>query len=303
MKKFLFGLVVVGLANASVSVLPSSPVSIYNNNQPVKPVNVVSISNPQDIGYWNAFFKPIQACIQEAIKTQLKHTDMPKKEYIKSLGLGSGYYVLVNTKDYKLSDVCYLKYELQRKGYSPIYEEPIDTLIVGIFQRKPDALAVADKLRAININSSVKYIHSLAEPQLTYNYSVYNSNNSVVDGNDDDYITKREFVKVIKTINKQFKNQNIINQQLYEEVQQLRQEIAQLKEEKEEKKKENLVVAKAVSSANVRSCPGLQCGVVKTLNKGDKVYLLGYSGDWAKIKFHKNSKNVYYVYKAFIVTQ
>ncbi|MGC8579407.1 MAG: hypothetical protein ACP5MB_05045 [bacterium] len=291
----LVGLLLVGGEGMSN---PVTPVSIYSTQQ-----NQPS-TQPSMISYWNTVYPQIASCVSQVIKERLKpstvdNDENSKDKYIASLGYGSGYYVMIDTSRYTTSDICYIDFTLRQLGYTPHYIEPVERLIVGVFQRKPDAESIADKLKAMKIDTVIRYIESApsyAYPQSNVAFSQPTISQST---NSSSYVTKQQFTKIIKIINDQFKNQNAINQQLYNEIQELKREVEQLKEQRQQKRG-NLVVAQAIGTAHVRSCPSMRCSVVKILNRGEKVYLLGYSDGWAKIKLNENSNSIYYVYKTLL---
>ncbi|MGC8650810.1 MAG: hypothetical protein ACP5S8_07580, partial [Hydrogenobaculum sp.] len=88
----------------------------------------------------------------------LQNTYKTKKDYIASLGLGSGYYLLVDASNLTPLDICYIERDLKKLGYHPLYEKPINNIIVGIFDKKSNAKALQHLFG--KQNAKILYIHT-----------------------------------------------------------------------------------------------------------------------------------------------
>ncbi len=88
----------------------------------------------------------------------LQNTYKTKKDYIASLGLGSGYYLLVDASNLTPLDICYIERDLKKLGYHPLYEKPINNIIVGIFDKKSNAKALQNLFG--KQNAKILYIYT-----------------------------------------------------------------------------------------------------------------------------------------------
>jgi len=139
---------------------PPVVVPIYNNTEPVSTVSQPT-PNVNTFSEWQSLFRPIAQCVSDLQKEPTAKSPEDKTKYLAKHGYGTGYFVLINTKRYTLDDICYLKYNMTRYGYNPMYIEPIDTMVGGIFRRKADADALAHWLKRYQgISAKIEYIQS-----------------------------------------------------------------------------------------------------------------------------------------------
>jgi len=162
MKKLL----TIAMAVASVGAVaygdsrPPAVIPIYNNNEPVKTVSQPT-RNMNTYTEWQSLFRPIAQCVSNLQKEPTAVAPEDKTKYLARYGYGTGYFVLINTKRYTLDNICYLEYTMTKYGYKPMYIEPIDTLVGGIFRRKADAEALAKWLKKEQgIHANIEYIES-----------------------------------------------------------------------------------------------------------------------------------------------
>ncbi len=92
--------------------------------------------------YFDVLYPHIKQCVLEE-KERYKPAVPVKnkadlKAYLKAL-LGSGYYVIVDTKDINSKDICYMEFEIKKLGYVPKYLPDVEKLVVAVFERKKDA--------------------------------------------------------------------------------------------------------------------------------------------------------------------
>ena len=283
----------------------TAPTSIYDPPATSLPRN----STTPMQAYWNAVYPQIASCMKQVIDARKMPyvKDESSKHYIAGLGLGTGYYVMVDTSHYTTSDVCYIDYTARQIGYTPHYIEPVERLIIGIFAREPDAVSLADKLKAMKIDTEVLYIKSSktsqsvqfgnATPQLDLSGQISSLLN--------DYVTKSDFYKAIDEVNKQLQKQNEINQQLYNEIVQLKQQLMVQQSPQpapQNASADEYKIAKVIryGGAVLRFGPSFRSGIYKWIARGTTLYVVNTLPQWYEVKLHRGDKQTFFIYKSLV---
>jgi len=113
---------------------------------------------------WNYLYNHIAGCIQDEVISSAKQPLYPLRtkedllNYLKSLDLPPGYYVLVNTKWLTSSQVCYIRWKMRQFGYNSHFYAPANILVVAVVQREADAIAISNQVKHFVNPSYVFYV-------------------------------------------------------------------------------------------------------------------------------------------------
>jgi hypothetical protein len=113
---------------------------------------------------WNYLYNHIAGCINDEIYSTTKTPIHPLKskhdllDYLKSLDLPPGYYVIVNTRWITSPQVCYIRWRMRQLGYNSRFYAPANILIVAIVKREADAIDLTNKLKTFVNPKYVFYV-------------------------------------------------------------------------------------------------------------------------------------------------
>jgi hypothetical protein len=286
MKKFL----TIAMAVASIGTVafgdsrPPVVVPIYNNNTAVSTVSQPT-PNVNTFTEWQSLFRPIAQCVSDLQKDPTAKSPEDKTKYLAKHGYGTGYYVLINTKRYTLDDICYLKYNMTRYGYSPTYIEPIDTMVGGIFRRKADAEALASWLKKQQgIPAKIEYIQSdepFVPPSNPKSPPPYETS-STTDNSDLKHFEKLQS-EYDKAMYKRLLDDEKLITQLQQDIQTLEQRIMQL--EKSTQQAQTLYCT-AAQGLIFREKPSYRSRYQEfEFLGGEHLKILGTTGDFYKVQY------------------
>ena len=265
---------------------PPVVVPIYNNNEPVSTVSQPT-PNVNTFSEWQSLFRPIAQCVSDLQKEPTAKSPEDKTKYLAKHGYGTGYFVLINTKEYTLDDICYLKYTMVKYGYSPTYIEPIDTMVGGIFRRKADADALAHWLKKDQgIPAKIEYIQS-DEPFVPssnpkspppYNIGSEQTNNSTLN-----HFEKLQ-TEYDKAMYKRLLDDEKLITQLQQDIQTLEQRIVKI--EKQTQQAQTLYCT-ASQGLIFREKPSYRSRYQEfEFLGGEQLKILGNTGDFYKVQYN-----------------
>lgn len=105
--------------------------------------------------YWDRFFFEIKQCVVDGVKSDTTYKPIQElknqsdiRVYLRSLNY-KNYVVYIDTKNITENDVCFLRYLLKTKGYSPVFYKSAELLVVSDFSRQVDADSLKDFLNSV----------------------------------------------------------------------------------------------------------------------------------------------------------
>jgi len=264
---------------------PPVVIPIYNNNEPVKTVSQPT-ANVNTFSEWQSLFRPIAQCVSELHKEPTAKSPEDKTKYLAQHGYGTGYYVLINTKRYTLDDICYLKYTMVKSGYSPMYLEPIDTMVGGIFRRKADAGALAHWLKKDQgIDAKIEYVQSdepFVPPSNPSSPPPYQSDSTQTDNSDLKHFEKLQ-TEYDKAMYQRLLDDEKLITQLQQTIQTLEQRIIQMGKQTQQA---STLYCTASQGLIFREKPSMKSKYQEfELLGGEHIKVLGTDGDFYKVQY------------------
>jgi|GEM_PF-5466247 len=268
---------------------PPVVIPIYNDNEPVSTVSQPT-PNVNTFAEWQSLFRPIAQCVSELQKEPTAKSPEDKTKYLARHGYGTGYYVLIDTRRYTLDDICYLKYTMTKYGYNPMYLEPIDTMVGGIFRRKADAEALADWLKKDQgITAKIEYIESdmpFVPPSNPNSPPPYQSSSTTEDNSDLKHFEKLQS-EYDKAMYQRLLDDEKLITQLQQTIQTLEQEINQMiKQSQQPQTQTQTLYCTASHGLIFREKPSYSSRYQEfELFGGEHLKVLGTDGDFYKVQY------------------